>query len=45
VFLLGSFFDHPQIAAATGKALYRLGQTRKLVTRVPGKNVRVWEFR
>jgi hypothetical protein len=45
VFLLGSFFDHPQIAAATGKALYRLGQTRKLVTRMPGKNVRVWEFR
>jgi hypothetical protein len=45
VFVLGSFFDHPQIAAATGKGLYRIGQTRRLVTRMPGKNVRVWEFR
>jgi hypothetical protein len=45
VFVLGSFFDHPQIAAATGKALYQLGRTRRLVTRVPGRNVRVWEFR
>jgi hypothetical protein len=45
VFVLGSFFDHPQIAAATGKGLYELGRTRRLVTRLPGKNVRVWEFR
>jgi 4-amino-4-deoxy-L-arabinose transferase-like glycosyltransferase len=45
VFLLGSFFDHRQIAAATGKALYDLGRTRRLVTRMPGHNVRVWEFR
>jgi O-antigen/teichoic acid export membrane protein len=45
VFVLGSFFDHPQIAAATGKGLYELGRTRRLVTRMPGKNVRVWEFR
>jgi uncharacterized membrane protein len=45
VFVLGSFFDHRQIAATTGKALYELGRTRRLVTRVPGRTVRVWEFR
>jgi O-antigen/teichoic acid export membrane protein len=45
VFVLGSFFDHPQIAAATRATVARLGRTRKLILRLHDSNVRVWGFR
>lgn len=45
VFVLGSFFDHPEIAAETGKAIYRLERSRRLRVRLQLSRVRVWEFR
>jgi hypothetical protein len=45
VFVLGSFFDHRQIAARTGLTIYQLKHSRKLVRRIDSGNVRVWEFR
>jgi uncharacterized membrane protein len=44
VFLLGSFLDKPGIAKATGDALSKLEQERRLVEKFEVPQVRVWVF-
>ena len=45
VFLVGSFFDLPLIAADTRDAVRRLARSRGVLVHLRGSNVEVWEFR
>ncbi|MGH2734181.1 MAG: hypothetical protein ACRDKZ_01265, partial [Actinomycetota bacterium] len=44
VFLVGSFLDKPETAAAAGKAVAKLKRRQSLVTQFDRPNVKVWVF-
>jgi hypothetical protein len=45
VFVLASFLDQPDTAAATGKAVSQLRRQRGLISSFRVPQIRVWEFR